>query len=116
RRRPNEADRPVLLRYRLRPAADVHLPAVVTADRPVDPAGRYRRPTPARATMRSSSEMCRIANGGRGPRRSRSPGLLSPPRSLRFHLLRRAHSSVVEHRPFKPRVEGSKPSGLTLLT
>lgn len=25
----------------------------------------------------------------------------------------RAHSSVVEHRPFKPRVEGSKPSGLT---
>ena len=25
----------------------------------------------------------------------------------------RAHSSVVEHRPFKPRVEGSIPSGLT---
>lgn len=46
-------------------------------------------------------------------RPARAEGLHSGGRSIRFLLLRRAHSSVVEHRPFKPRVEGSRPSGLT---
>src|SRR6185436_12213354 len=53
---------------------------------------------------------------------AKSPRMVRPPRRhlafspqiIQIAARLRAHSSVVEHRPFKPRVEGSRPSGLTL--
>src|SRR3954462_14021611 len=59
--------------------------------------------------LRSVAPPASSAPGLRRPR----PACILAPDPPDCAARQRAHSSVVEHRPFKPRVEGSRPSGLT---